>query len=462
MARYGTELLHTVGDVPTPPDEPRLKASGLTVVGYSLLRLSKPREWDPVRGDAAYVKKLHDDAGLTYSKLRPSGPLPAPISAAVGAEGFARCAFVTFGHEYVLVVHPLVFACHPGREKGVRLSGPLELPQMLKLVEAVTDRDILEALTNAACEAASLRDVEGRTVLEGRAAVQLWDLTGSLQSPPDAPTARGAVPYEGVKETKGYCWELSALMAHASDHVVKADKWRERSPDAVLAEARHGFTFLSDHFVLLNETCCLEVTHTAAAPATVFLDRLAGYGYDSTSIFIWTLAALREGVLRDLEARYRQDVARFAKPTTRVSPQEQERFARRSAEDEVLVSRLDGLGSLLREPRNREFEAEVALLHHHDRANAAVASQIARASALVSELEHTSQEARRSHTNVLLAALGIGVALSGIPQGVGQVGDWIDDNDWTELVIAGVLLILLVVVTGALLLRGDRPPTSDR
>jgi hypothetical protein len=451
---HRTTIFEAMSDVPAAPTVGELQVSGLSVIFYTALRLregalaaaAKRSKIIRIVGENSYADKLIEGEAIFYSELLPAGRLPGELAFAAHARAdTVPQALVWLDDEYAISVVPLVFSTGLRTDSltGLELSRPLALGDVLEVLRVVTDERIADRISRQAV--ATLvsdgivrdQDVKLAWPLHTLPGIQIWDLSG---------THRAAVPYEGVNESRRFCWEISTLMAHATDHVVYDGLWRRRSRDQVFNDVGSGFTVLGDHMVFLNSSCCLEISHLPInlRPRSEF--RMKSYGYDSSSIFVWTVANLRLAVTGDLANRYRTVMEELVAERS-ISTGRHVALSKDYLRHSALIARITGLPHLMREFRNRVFYEEISRLRMSDDSISTTGREMERVVQLATDLSRARDQFLQAKSNTLLAALAAGLAIGGIPQLVEQVATWANHRDWPKLGISGVLSI---VIAGAI------------
>ncbi|SDJ35158.1 hypothetical protein [Nonomuraea jiangxiensis] len=451
VSRYRTTVFGEPGEIPQAPKVSELFVSGVSLITYTALHL-RPSvlttaldsgKIDQNQGENSYLAKLIDHHGLHYSELLPASRLPAEIAFAAHAQtDDLHQSIVWMDDEYALLVIPWVFATANRTDAlgSIRLSHPLDLDELVQLVNVITSRSVCEKVAKQAvtalCDQAILSDgdVIERRPMNALPAVQIWDLNGS---------AREEAPYDGVAESRRFCWEISTLMAYATDHVSKDGLWRRRSPDQVFNDVATGYTVLGDHMVFVNPSCCLEISHLPIdlRPRSEF--RMRYYGFDSSSIFVWTVANLRQAVSENLERHYRLTMETLITEPT-IAAKRNIGIAKSQLRHSAMLTELHNFRHSLHEARNRAFDEELCILRKSDEAAARTAKEMDRVIQLASELSRARDQVVTSNSNTLLAALAAGLAIGGIPELVEQVDVWIGARDWLKLCVAVALAIIII------------------
>jgi hypothetical protein len=452
-----SQVFGSPADVPDRATAGRLRISGLSLVTYYLHRFDGPVELDMSRVRASdeayealsYEEKLAADATVRYTTLvgagRPSDALTRALPGAAGAT--LRQSAIGFDGDYVMSVVPYVVSvARPEPTDHLPIDRPLDVDACLDLIAVVTG-----------AEETALRCRElGRTLLasgllrgnepvrtepmRGFAGLQVWDITGTEGRDP-------TLRYRGLADTRTYAWDLSAIMAYGSDHVIRDRLWRERNRDQVYADLQSGSSFFEDHMVFLNGNCCVEVAHIPAWLRDRSLFRLSRYGYDSSSIFVASVSATRHATLRDLARRYSERVRTLADPGHDMSAGEPDDNARTQVRDSVLIDAMRGFRPSLREARNRALDESLANLLGTEELDQGVVRDIGRTNSLVERLVHARQAAQQARTSLLLGAVAVALAVVGVPDLVEQVAQWIDGGRWIPLgVSSGLSLAVLLII----------------
>jgi hypothetical protein len=410
---------------------------------------------DLVAGDLSYASKLEPASGLCYSRLIPAGRLPAAMASAAHVEvGELRQSLAWFDPEYVLSVVPLVFAVPPVNPTwhSIDAREPLSVDELLKVFELVNAESLSHMIVKEATTALhemgilSQDDVLRTIDVSGALAVQIWDLRGSRRH--SGGTRASDEPYVGLDESRHYAWDISALMAHSTDHVVSDGLWRRRSDEQVFTDVGMGFSVLGDHMVFINHTCCLEISHLPIDLRDRSSFRMEHYGYDSSSIFIWTVGNLRALVLTGLRERYRGLMLHLI-GDSRLSSRELLRVERDEVRHQILLDRVFGFGSQLKEPRSRRFDQRLMDLRLGRDALASVRRDMERVLSLAAGLVTARDKATREKTNTLLATLAVAVALVGLPGLVDGVANWIAGKEWGRLGVTTLTTVVVVLLLGA-------------
>ncbi|WNM35526.1 hypothetical protein RKE30_36805 [Streptomyces sp. Li-HN-5-11] len=451
-------VLTDLSDVPEPPEPDRLRLSGCSVVVYFAHRLTEGLDFAHVFAsgdlreiddDRSYATKVRAGSGLLYSALFDSGPLPAALARVVGSSHAAglRQAAVSLGGEYVLTALPLLLSV-PGpitqEAAAVELTGPLTTDTLLRFISLLGDPDIQRSLADQ-CAAALARAagiepgaIEKSWAVEGSVAMQVWNLDGTENR---ASTSL----YAGVDESATYAWEIAALLSYATDHLVEDGLWLRRSPQSVFSHVRTGMAFFDDHMVFVNADCCLEMAHLPAWLRGRSQFRLSQYGYDSSSIFVWTVGILRRIIGDDLSARYRTILADLA-IRNEISPAEQSLMTRRRVQHSALLDRSVGFREKLIEGRNRSLDEWTERERPTEQVLATLNRNMEKCETVSLSLLRVREDREKYRRDSLIAVMGVVLAVVQIPPFVDQVAGWLDDRKWELLGVSALLIVVPLMV----------------
>ena len=456
---YQVQIFQSPDDVaPTPPSG-MLHLSGLTIVTYFGLRLRRevlPAAFDEgllqeVDGHETYAEKLTTDTGLRYSTLLPAGELPPVVASALGSStGPIRQALVWIDPEYALAVVPLVFAV-PRAEplwEALPLEHPVGVVEVLKTLQILAQDDVNASMAEQVVGTLEDRgifrrgDVLRSMRISDAFGVQLWDLEGSLLN--DG-ARRPLVPFVGLDESRLYAWELSAFMSYPIDHIMKDQLWQQRRADQVFGEVGEGFSALDDHMVFVNHCCCLEISHLPVGLKERSRLRMQNYGYDSASMFVWTIGNLRSTVITDLCERYQGTVTELIEsqglPAIKL-----EQMTGEERRHQALIDRLMSFANHLREARLRHIdEAILRKRFGHDPVTS-LRRDMEKSETLASDLVKARDQQLQQNTNTLLAFLGAGFAVMGVPGLVEQIGNWWTQGQWMRLGACGVAIAMILAL----------------
>lgn len=461
-------VLTDLTDVPDPPAPDRLRVSGCSVVVHFAHRLTEEHDFSrlstagglrQIDDDRSYHTKVRSGSGLVYSALFDCGPLPQALARVVGsshADGLRQAA-VSFGGQYVVTALPIILST-PGpiteATSAVELAHPLTTDTLLRFLSLLGAPDIRRVLAEQSADALAgaigvERDAIQETwAVEGSVALQLWNLDGTQGR-------AGTSLYAGVAESARYAWEISALLSYATDHLVEDGLWLRRSPQSVFGHVRTGMAFFDDHMVFVNSDCCLEMAHLPAWLRGRSQFRLSAYGYDSSSIFVWTVGILRRIVCDDLSSRYRAALADLAIRND-IQPPEQSLLTRRRIQHAALLDRCAGFREKLIEGRNRSLDEWAGRERPMEQVMAGLERDMEKCEALSLSLLRVREDQEKHRRAYLIAVMGIVLAVIQIPDFVDQVVAWRDDGRWGLMGVSALLIVVPLAVLVALRGRGTR------
>ncbi|GHJ45784.1 hypothetical protein Cs7R123_31260 [Catellatospora sp. TT07R-123] len=443
---YKIEVVRTLAEVPDKGSAGRLRISGLSLVVYYFHRIETPIRFDlPAqdkdRGELSYSSKLLPGSGFSYETVRSAGPASAALTEILphASECDVVHSILTFGGSYLVSAVPYVISVARDQEFGyIRIDEALDVDDCLKIIRAIKSDD--EVGARASCLKESLvGDGYAKTTsavdtqcVDGVMGIQIWDITGTGGREPEG-------RFRGIDETREYCWELSAILEHSSDHVINDGLWRERSPELVFGAIRHGFSFFDDHMVLVNETCCMEVAHIPAWLRGRSLYRMANFGYDSSSIFVASACILRSAYLRHLSQELRISLDSLLVDTA-LTMNELHSLTRTEVLHSAVLGRMREFTSSLREPRNRSFSDHMAGLLELGRLDTSVSRDLDRIRAVAGSLAQAREQDERGRTGIILALVAAALAVVGIPGLVDLVSKWVAASDWWSVGISSALV----------------------
>ena len=452
---YQTVLLASPEDVPSPPPADRFAISGISVAFYCVHKVNNSatiidaiakgrlREFTD---DRSYADKVRPGAGLFYSTLFAESKLPASICRQLQCPHAPslRQALLWFGDEYLLSVVPIVLSTSSSPDEAVQIPRPLHVDQMLSFLALLADSkeaaDLSDMVAHDIIAAGMLPagSLERTWPVVGTFGIQIWNLDGT-----DGRQYQDR--YKGIRETIEYSWELSALLSSNSDHLIEPGLWQARSPQQVYSHVRSGFAFFDDHMVFVNSDCCLEVAHLPGWLRGRSQYRLENYGYDSSSLFVWSIGVLQLAIISDLGERYRQMVENFIKRTG-MSAVEQARFSREKLSHVGLLDRITGFRSFLVEARNRAFDECRAIEQSMDKSITLLNREMDKADTLAGGLLRIHEESAQSRRDAIIATIGVGLAAIQIPGFISQMQSWAKARDWLAFSISLALLFLLILI----------------
>lgn len=453
---YRRRVLESPEHVREPPTVGMLHAAGLSFVINYGIHFSQPgssplneKAFPGITGEMSYSDRLSPHAGLHYSGLEPIGEIPGRLVAAARATnaGTVHRSFLWVDPAFAVVIVPVVFAVPRTYIDWpyIPIRQPLCVDDILAVMDLLTEPSVVDELGRWATKGYPLADI---SPIEQSMAIQLWDLDGSRV---DGSRLRADSPYRSLEETQQYCWELSALLSFSTDHVVKDRLWLRRNPSQVFAEVAEAFAFFDDHAVFLNRNCCLEVSHLPIQLRERSRYRMQSYGYDSSSIFIWSLETLRWFALSTLRSQYKQTVLELLSQKD-LSAAARTGLLQQRIQHAAVIDQLLAIYEHLKEPRLRAVGAELDGLWMTERIAHDAQQEIDKSDALAADLAKVREQALETRRNTLLGVVALALALLGIPSLVSQFGSWWDVKDWLGLsVSAGLMIGLLVIV--ALMVR---------
>lgn len=453
MSSHITTILKSPDEVPNPPSASPLRFSGFSVLVYGMVRFSSTssavdrldRNLPQLAESNSYATKLRTDSPLRYSTMRSvQAPARMALQPTSGPLAAINYSLVWIDREYVLVVFPMLFSVErTPAYSGGQLRAEAGLEDLMDVVRWATTEEQLGQLVGAVvADLVSARlitdeDVERTWALPGLVGLQLWDLEGTLGRPPSL--------YRGKEESQRYCWEIAALMSHSADHVLDDGLWQRQSKEQVFSSVREGFSFLDDHMAFVNSSCCLEISHLPVGIRQRSQFRMESYGYDSSSLFVWSIGCLRGAIVDDLSVRYRSHMAALVQRDG-MTAHEQTDIAQRQLVHYWVIDTCAAFGGMLREPRNRELDLRISESRSFLRAVVTLGRDMDKAAKLTEDLVRARDQTLQGRTNVLLASLGVAVAAVGVPGMVEQLSAWIDHHAWTNITVSALALMLVVIV----------------
>ncbi|MEU7718628.1 hypothetical protein [Streptomyces tibetensis] len=451
-------VLSDPADVPAPPDPDRLRISGCSVVMHFAHRLTEGLDFSQifeagglteVDDDRSYSTKVRVGSGLVYSSLFDCGPLPAALARVVGSShaDVLRQAVVSLGGEYAVTALPIILSV-PGpitqETSAVELTTPLTTDTLLRFISLLgapdTSRILAEQSSEALARAVGIEpsDIEKTWAVEGSVAIQVWNLDGTRDRVSTS-------MYAGMDESALYAWEISALLSYATDHLLEHGLWLRRSPQSVFSHVRTGMAFFDDHMVFVNSDCCLEMAHLPAWLRGRSQFRLSAYGYDSSSIYVWTLGILRRIVCYDLSTRYRSVLADLAIRDD-ISPTEQSLLTRRRIQRAALLDRCVGFREKLIESRNRRLDEWAERERPTEQVVATLDRDMEKCETVSLSLLRVREDREKNRRDSLIAVMGIVLAVVQIPDFVDQVAGWLDSRRWGLLGVSASLILVPLAV----------------
>lgn len=309
---HGSSQKHEVPSEP-PEDSNELRIDGLSLLFYHFYLLDKPTanadlrpmglEIEAIRCDHHYntLFNFNDDELKRHEVYRYTKPLeifPMELQNAGCANGAATLCFQSVGR--FLLTSTII---------NVDLNGDTIHHRHLNVGRSLTVSDIYDIIKNLnhpgphfdrleAQREQAISDCFGHYSIPSFAnqsrsilAMQVWDIANLTLTP------RKKV--DGVKLCFSYGWEVSALLEANCDVIWHKEGWkRNRRRDQVTKHFENASDVLADHRVLRNRSVVLEICQVNHPEIGVrSAQRLASFGYDSTSVFLWGHLALEEFVL---------------------------------------------------------------------------------------------------------------------------------------------------------------------
>lgn len=451
---YQTVILTAPQDLPAPPGPDQLSISGLSVISYCAHRVNPvavSRAIDEgllteFTDDRSYVEKLRPGSGFFYSKPITAGPLPDAVRRQVPCRHAPdmRQSVVWLGDEYVLSAIPIVLSRDAGDDNAVEMTGAISIDQVINLLALLAGpgsaRDMAARAARSLTEhgIAASEEIERTWPLPGNFGIQIWNLDGT--SGRDTNDL-----YRGTEESIKYAWEIAAILSYNSEHLLEHGLWLRRSPQQVFSQVRSGFGFFEDHMVFVNADCCLEMSHLPAWLRRNSQFRLSSYGYDSSSIYLWTAGMLQRAIVEDLAGRYRGLVADLGERSG-LTATEHSGITQAQLKHLGLVDRITSFRGYLTEARSRSFDESQSLERSLDSAIVLLRREIEKVGRLADGLLRIREEQTQSRRDAALATIGIILGVSQIPSFVAQVQSWIDGSAWTPLVVSGLLILISLML----------------
>jgi hypothetical protein len=249
---------------------------------------------------------------------------------------------------------------------------PLTTSELLSLfLEINADGDIFHRVEAVRLgivgDLRGLLDIQlARTVHSSRkySAIQIWDIEGLTEW-----AATNSWLPNGRQIVNTFAWELSALLNVNSDLNRRVRTWKDRTHEQVKNQIDVGIDAVAIHRVLVNEFVCMEVTQIdyPSGADSRSLQRMESYGYDSTSIFLWSYIVAQNCLLVTLSRSASERLAQLGKALNvldtksavdglrqdfLVAVKESLRFRSRTYE---VLEKLYWLSDKVKEPRHARF-----------------------------------------------------------------------------------------------------------
>lgn len=460
-ARHRTTILTSPDEVPAAPSDPdaELLADSWSLVLPGVIRGSKDltsavreREDD---SSSAYIGRLHDRADVAYG-------IGKPCRTTVGEFGDLRAIPTLLTSPSLPEVGLLLVGFRFSRIPGPldnELDRPACVDDMLHTIARLTEPELASELFRAAARCfGSVTEEAEITLYEGASGVQLWNL-GSTKGFGDG-------PYHGVRDSRRFAWELSAILHATSDHVRIDRLWRERASSQVFDTVRHGFTYLGDHMVFVSRDSCLEITHMNETMRQRSSHRLDTYGYDSSALFVWAVSLYRTLVASDLAHDYRELMLggrdRDGGGHGGLRQAREHGSLLRAVKDRHALDTVALLGEQFIESRHvrlaEEFANQTGYATHLESAE----RQVARATEAMRERIRDEENTRERRFNYGLGIAAAGLASLSVPSFVGEIRSMGQDGDAASLAVTGIIFFMVIAGTAALgWWRGWRSSKDD-
>lgn len=438
-------LVWRVEDLPevAPPEE-QLRATGLTLVSYAAVDLPEGF-WaqsfdadDHSEDDRGYLSKLA--APLRY--LRLASPRATDVVADLaGGCRIAPYILASSDAPLGLMIVTGVFDYWGDVDRAVSTDTILDLLARWTSTAVIDHADAVagSCLERAPQVRSPIRDVAG---------VQIWGLA-SHEDP--------ASPAFDLEEARRHLWEASAILQFTSDHIVKDQLWQRQSPLQVLQVAGKGSTYLGDHIVFTTKNCCLEISHLGVAARRRSTFRLDKFGYDSTSIFVWSSTLYRRLVLERLSEKYRSMYRSYAFGSGNAHADDLPGISRGIARDQLVIDGVRDLAQEFVEQRHFLLAERLLSLDRSEELLRRIDVDTDRIAQAIQEVYASQRERAQNRTNLLLTVVTVLIAALGIPATVVAVGDMIRAREWAEIAVtsAGALVVLAYLAIRLLRSRID-------
>jgi hypothetical protein len=199
--------------------------------------------------------------------------------------------------------------------------------------------------------------------------------------------------------------------------------------------------FFDDHMVFVNPDCCLEMAHLPAWLRGRSQFRLSEYGYDSSSIFVWSAAILRGAICDDLGVRYRAILGELS-TRNEVTAGEQSLMARKQIQHSTLLDRAVNFRDKLTEGRNRNLDEQLMQERSTSQTLNNLNRDMEKCASLSLSLLRVREDNEKSRRDSMLAVMGVVLAAVQIPDFVDRMFNWVRGSDWGPLGVSMGLIIL--------------------
>jgi len=445
-----TQVFATANDVPGPPSD-ELLISSFTII-YLVMHKVDPvataaawadKRIRPSSSPDAYQARVRPGSHIHYSNLLPGGRLNAHEKGLLGIvdDGQIYQSVVWLGGAFLLsAVVVKASVDWTGASNACRLLGPVDVDQLLSFIAYVADplaNGVVVERCTESLEWLSIINPGESTLTYPSIGIQLWSLEGT-------PTRLPASPYDYLVDSRLYSWELSALLSYTSDH-VRDGLWRRRSRNQVFEQAHEGFSFLEDHMVYLTDSCCLEITNLQGWLRDRSRNRLAEFGYDSSSMFIWIIGILKSIAIAEMAHTYNRELSRLIESQS-ISNAEFAEVVREESKLLVVIDTMSSLSSLFLEARNRAVWNRLGYLRGDDHRFEALSRDMRRVSDLASRLAKVRDEQNEERLSKVVGLVGAIVAVASLPLTIAQCAVWIGGHNWVPLGISLALTVAVMIL----------------
>jgi len=306
-----------VSSTPPPPQQD-LRIGGLSLLFFDYYRLADGSSVDLAK---AHVITTQDDY-LAMFDIDPDGIQrhqiyhcndliaipPVQLAEAGIVGGTARLLFRIVDRSFLIAI--TVVTVHEGPSASlvdppmpaIKPKRPFVTSDILTLIREVNDTSGGAYMALSSDRHRILAGIFGRgnVAPEGEKrsrrniGIQIWSIANRLSDIVD-----------GIHLTTAFAWELSALLECTSEQMLRnPGDWRKRRKvhvEALMQQAAEspGVSSLRrSSSVLTHGSVCIEISQLPVSSAlTRSIRRLAAYGFDSTSLYLWSIAAAEEAVL---------------------------------------------------------------------------------------------------------------------------------------------------------------------
>jgi hypothetical protein len=464
---FETQIFSAVDEIPPAPKASGFRVSGCSVMVYFTHRL-KSSEYisarfedgtlETIDDDRSYSAKLRPDNKLYYSTLVEAGPTPAALKGVVGSSHASRLrqSVIWFGGDYVTCAIPLLLTTPQEDRIGIELGKPMGVDDILRFLALLSDGTTSSLLGEASARSLAAavgvdrNEIEHTWAVPASFAIQVWNMDGS-------DGFKSGKLYSGISDSARFAWEISAIMSHSSDHFTEDGLWMRRSPHQVYGLVHLGSCFFDDHMVFATADSCLEMAHLPAWLRDRSKFRLQQYGYDSSSIFIWSVSILRRSIMDDLAKRYRSMISELSTTQSLTAAEQGQRIRSQIVHSQVL-DRAAHFRDYLIEARIRFLDERIFSLRGGERAMVSLAGDMAKCAEMAESLRHVHEESEGRRRDSLLAVLAISLAAVQIPDFVEQIDSWFANREWILLLVS----LLLIMSPLLILLRALRQGKGQR